>query len=282
MTGTLSTLTDTVCTEPEQNNLLLADFTRRTGLVVDNVDYDWYVAPDGGKGLALVETTSPTTVLKLGDWNPEPQPDTFYQGWIAYADGREPRLIFQTVEKLFLFRWTPDSRYLVLNEFCYGGPGILTEGIGLLAIDASSATTYVLSDSYSGACEGSVAYQIASDSQHLIYEPGIVTTLDGAVQVRVCGEQEWARSYTWSQDGRYAYLSCYVSPDETDTLRRYDVLTGENRVLVPRDCLAFKSIDMAISPDQTHLAFSWGTSNFIPLERYGIWVVDLTKLGDCQ
>lgn len=271
--------TETMSLMPGRGLAMSFVFTDPLKADEDKILYQ-YTSSDGSKSLVLVETTSPAPAPRLSNW--EGELERFYQGWIIYANESTPRPLFYTGEDMFRFQWTPDDQYIIIDEYCYGGGAVLTQGVGLMTVRADSLVTHTISSRYNGLCEGSISYRIAPDSQHLIYEPGIVATLNGVEQVRVCDEPERARSYTWSQDGRFVYVSCALSGGDGDTLHRYDTWTGENHVLVNRNCLGFRAIEMTVSPDQTHVAFVWGNTNFMPVEPYGVWIIDLEQLDDCQ
>lgn len=280
LAGATTTFTETVCPTSGEMTPFFASM-QQIEVTEDDVTCSSTISPDGSRALIMVETAEPVPALKLGDW--EYEAEEFYQGWIVYRNGSSPLPLFYTVEDMFRFQWAPDSHHLIIDAYCYGGEGILIQGIGLLVVDVDNLVTYTIADKYYGLCEGSISYQVAPDSRHLIYEPGIVATLDGSEQVRVCGEGREARSYTWSQDGQYAYVACFTSRAEPDTLSRYDTQTGENLILAGPDCgLTFKAIEMAVSPGQTHVAFVWGNTTFMPVEPYGVWMLDLTLVDDCR
>ena len=52
--------------------------------------------------------------------------------------------------------------------------------------------------------------------------------------------------------------------------------------MADRKEVGFQAIEMAMSPDQAHLAFVWSTSTFITVRPYdsGIWVLDLNQFTD--
>jgi hypothetical protein len=211
--------------------------------------------------IGVTLTTDPLPVPKLGEREQLPE-HQIYQGWLVYTDGSDLKPVFYTVEQ-FDFQWMQDNQHL-------------------LVIAGTSLAIHTISPRYVTGCEGSFGYRIAPDGQHLIYEPDIVTTIDGAEQMRICGEGKNTHSYTWSQDGQYAYAVCSSSEDESHVLRRYDTWTSENRILVDQTCVTFKAMDVTISPDQTRVAFVWGTNGFFNTEPYGVWILDLAQLDDCQ
>ena len=227
----------------------------------------------------LAQTSTPDKSLpKIG--NHEPTSNTpLYQGWLVNVNSGEAQAIFYTAE-IFGYLWSSDRQHLiVVGDTCYGGGPDVILGSGLYTIDVRNRTLHTLSSDYVTGCEGSIGYAVAPDGQHVIYEPGVVSSMEGTNQIDVCGESESARSYTWSSDGRYAYVAC---AQDTDTLRRYDTQSRENPIVADRRDVHFKAIRMALSPNQTYLAFIWGTSTFNPVQPYdeGIWVLDLSQFAE--
>jgi hypothetical protein len=236
-------------------------------------------SPDKSWEFILAQTSTPDASLpKMGDDDPASEA-SLYQGWLVNVSRGEAHAIFYTAE-IFGYLWAPDSRRLiVVGDTCYGGGPDVVLGSGLYTIDVQNHTLHTISSDYVTGCEGSLGYAVAPDGQHVIYEPGIVSSMDGTHQVDVCGERESARSYTWSSDGQYAYAAC---AQETDTLRRYDTWAGKHAVVVDGRDVRFRAIRMALSPNQKHLAFIWGTSTFNPLQPYdeGIWILDLSQFAE--
>jgi hypothetical protein len=283
LSGTSTAFTETICTPVDRTVTPSPVPPKYTE--IEGAEVVWYSSsPDGSRDLILTRVTDPLPGPQLG--NRERLPEyTVYQGWFDRADGSGLRAVFYTVEN-FSFRWMRNSRYvLAVGDVCYGGdsPPEFVAARGLFTIDADTLLIHMIDPDYVTNCEGSIGYRIAPDGQHVIYEPGIVTALDGVDQVRVCGSDSHARSYSWSQDGRYAYVACDVGDLESDVLRRYDTQTGENLVLAGPGCgVTFRAIEMAVSPGQTHVAFVWGNTTFMPVEPYGVWMLDLTLVDDCR
>jgi hypothetical protein len=218
-TGVTRVTTETICT---QDATPTPELPRPADLNAAEV-FSQLPSPDGSTVLIITRATAPRAALpKLGVREEKPEYPILH-GWLARTDGSGLRPVFYTVER-FSFLWTPDSRYIVaVGDICYGGdmPDFII-AMGLFSIDVDNLSIHTIKSDYIGGCEGSIAFQISPDSRHLIYEPGIVTTLDGVVQVHVCGEGEQARSYGWSQDGQDVYAACMRDSTESDVLRRYD------------------------------------------------------------
>jgi hypothetical protein len=151
-------------------------------------------------------------------------------------------------------------------------------GAGLYIFDVQARTTRTLSPDYVTNCEGSLGYRVAPGGRHLLYEPGLVAAVDGGEPEAICGEGSRARGYAWSPDGRFAYAACPHPTAASDVLRRYDTATGRARTLTDPATLGFRATALVVSPEQSHLAFVWATSTYMPREPYGVWIIDLKRL----
>jgi len=235
---------------------------------------EWSIAPDGNKALVtawLSKSLAPTARLNLAN---EDTDDNYYeQGWLVNLPERRATPLFYSTE-FFLYTWADDSRHLVGIGSCYG-----MVGSGLFTLDTQTSKVYTIND-YDSRCEGGTGPLIAPGSGHMIYQSnhGTVVTLDGTQRVSICDENEFPRSYTWSQDGRYAYFAC--SGEVSDILRRYDTQTGQVISLTDPAQVTFKAMQLFLSPDQSRLMFIWGTNDFSNAEPCGIWLLDLKKLGN--
>lgn len=236
-------------------------------------------SPDRSKLFVLTYAPDEETMLpRLGTHIPE-EGSIILQGWLGRTDEDKLRSAFFTVEE-FSYLWTPDSRYLIaVGDICYGcgDPPRSFCATGLFSIDADTVTIHPIELDYFTGCEGDIVYDITPTGDYVLYEPGILSSIDGSQKTRICDEDEYARSYTWSDDGQYAYVAC-GSEDKSDTLYRYDVRNETTQVLIDRDVLGFKAIEMKVSPNQKKLVFVWNTNNFYNLESYGLWIIDFEKL----
>ena len=106
---------------------------------------------------------------------------------------------------------------------------------------------------------------------------------------KLCDAGESPRTFTWSQDKLSFYVSCGAKEgNRSDVLRRYDTQTGQVHSLTDPAEVTYKAKEIILSPDQSHLLFLWGGGNYSPHplsflaneEPCGIWLLDLTKLGD--
>lgn len=168
-----------------------------------------------------------------------------------------------------------NSRFLVIYSHCYGGITIR----GLHVVNKRKMQFYTITDSYGGNCEGaSFPFGFSPDKQFLIYNTTIVTLMTGE-QVHICAEDDFVRSFAWSQDERYVYVAC-GSQALSDQLYRYDTQTHEELLLTDRNRITFKAIQMNLAPDQTRIVFDWKDSNFVAREVYGAWMLDLTRLDE--
>ncbi len=272
--------TETTCFTPTQeaNSEAFPQPTGETDPVVIR-----RLSPDKEKIFELLQVSVlDTALLRLGTHTPESK-TAIFEGWLGRVEEEIPSSLFYTVED-FSYFWTGDSQYLIaVGDVCYGGgnPPQSFAATGLFSIDAQTLSLHPIAPDYVAGCEGSLGYRISPTSHHILYEPGIVSSIDGKLQMRICPEGEYARSYTWSQHGRYAYVACGIT-GQSDVLHRYDVQTGNNQCLTHRDTIGFRAIEMAVSPNQTWLAFVWDTSPYMPREPYGIWRFDLNQLDEAQ
>lgn len=238
-----------------------------------------YPAPDSDAVLWLTEVSTVTAALPtLGARERVPDAPIF-QGWLTRGQETVTPL-FYAVEQ-FGYRWLVEDRYLlVAADVCYGAdPPDFVPGAGLYVFDIQAGTVRTLSPDYVTNCEGSLGYRVAPGGRHLLYEPGLVAAVDGGVPEAVCGGESRARGYAWSPDGRFAYAACTHATAASDVLRRYDTATGSVRTLTDPATLGFRAVELVVSPDQSHLAVVWATSTYMPPEPYGVWIIDLDRLG---
>lgn len=180
-------------------------------------------SPD--RSMVFVLTHAPdgeTTLPRLGAHAPE-EGSIILQGWVGRADEDKLHPVFHTVED-FGYLWTPNSQYLIaVGDICYGGgdPPRSFVATGLFSIDVNTLTIHSIEPDYFTGCEGHIIYRIAPTGDYVIYEPGTLSSIDGSRKRQICDEDEYARSYTWSDDGQYAFVAC-GSEDKSDTLYRYD------------------------------------------------------------
>ena|GEM_PF-6095638 len=224
-------------------------------------------SPNKSSALVVEAVLTPTIKAHLGE---EYSPQVTWQTWLLDARNNL-RPLFSSSDGYLLLTWSPDSKFLIARHVCYGA----SYGKGLFIIDVATRSIYTIDPAYVF-CEGDREFQIAPDSKHIIYHSGIVINMTGSLKASICGKDEFARSYSWSADGRYAYAACYKK-DETDSLWRFDTKSQKTEIIAGPPDLAFNALEMALSPDQKYFAFAWGDSFMHPDYR-GIWVIDLSKL----
>ncbi len=162
--------------------------------------------------------------------------------------------------------------YLFLFGYCYGGGTIP----GLHVIDTARLLFYTVTPAYHGNCEGGNGFQFNPVNQYFMENITLINLPTGE-RVQVCGGNGFVRSYDWSgEGGRYLYMAC-GGRSSSDQLRRYDIQTHEEVVLTDPNLITFKAVALDVSADQNHIAFIWNVSDFVPIEPYGVWVIDLTR-----
>ncbi len=277
MFDTTEWVSETLCF-PELPDAIseLANYAEFTAADIE----DQALSPDGTQAFVLTRamTTTLPPLPKIGTYEPEAG-TPIRQGWLVNLVGGKARPAFYTTE-IFDYEWSADGAYLtVVGGACYGGsPPDVVLGGGIHSVAVQTLAVHTINADYTGRCEGGVDLEFSPDGQHVIYPPGIVSSLDAKTQDRVCTEDEYSRSYTWSDDGRYAYVAC---GKESDTLHRYDTATGENIIVVDREEVFFQAIRMRISPSQNYMAFRWSSSTFVTVSPYddGIWILDLSVVA---
>jgi hypothetical protein len=232
----------------------------------------------GNDLLILAETSQPSAKLEMGSGR-DMDGDTRRvpkQAWLADANGDNLKpLFFSRFD--YGYVWTPKANYIVVFGYCYG----VHLGSGLYIIDVRRERIRTLLKEYAGHCEGGIGFSTSPDDEYIVfqgqsYAQVVVASLDGKKQMQTCENNEFVRTYAWTEDGQYLYLSCGLrGQDGSDSLRRLDTKTGQRKLLVDRTKVSFKAIRLAVSPDQKRVAFEWGSSNFVNMERFGYWIIDL-------
>ncbi|MBN2005672.1 MAG: hypothetical protein JXA21_20110 [Anaerolineae bacterium] len=270
-------VSETLCTPEVRRDM--PDLTAYAEFAAADIE-DRRLSPDGTQAFVLTKamTTTLPPLPKIGTYEPE-LGTPIRQGWFVDLIGGKVRPAFYTTE-IFDYVWSADGAYLaIFGGTCYGGyPPDAVLGLGLYGIAVKTLAVYTINPEYVGGCEGGVDLNFSPDGRHVIYPPGVVSSLDGKTPVRVCAEDEYSRSYTWTEDGRYVYVAC---GKESDTLRRYDAKTGDTLAVVDREEVFFRAIRIRISPNQNYMAFLWSTSTFVVPSPHddGIWILDLTTFA---
>lgn len=241
----------------------------KSSRVLSGENIEQLAAPNKNLALLVQDVLTPTIKTVLGNFSPIAGVH-YSQIWLASKTGLI-RPLFYTGEQ-FSYEWAKDNRHILAWSSCFGA-------IGAYTIDVYSGKISTLGKD-DQVCEDGTRFHISPDSKNILYGNGIVTNLTGTRQIHICEADEFARSYAWSSDGRYAYATCYKA-NSTDSLRRYDSRLAKTTTVIDRATLIFKSYELAIAPDNKRVAFAWGDGVMNPNSR-GVWVINLLTSGAIQ
>jgi hypothetical protein len=243
--------------------------------------YSYILFADGEFILADEITKRPVATLQGDPINKQAEDGLFDQIWLIDTVNKTKKALAYTVLE-YNFDLTPDQRYLLLSQVGMGGAR--EPGSGFFSIDLKEKKVYpMIIEGYEGVSEFVSDYVISPNSQYLITNldnfRGTVWRIDGSQKYAVCEKDGWPRTYTWSKDGRYVYVTC-TSGDgsSSDSLRVFDTVIQKMTVLTDGKKLPFKAIALEPSPDQKKILFRWGNSFVWNTEDYGYWIIDLNKL----
>lgn len=232
---------------------------------------EYKLSPDQTQWLlvAIVKVPIPTKLI-IGNSDEQTEAFKFYQGFLLDRNGGDLQPVFVT-KWVWTYQWSPDSRYILVDSLCYGD----RLGTGFYTIDIHAETVNMIQNTDHDNCEGSIAYQVSPDAQHLLISnaQGQLFQIDGQRVTTLCETNEFVRSYTWSSDGRFAFIACGSADTIGDRLLRYDTVERQKVILVAAGHPSFRATALAISPDQRHILFVWRDSEFFAQEDRGVWLL---------
>ena len=232
---------------------------------------EYKLSPDQTQWLlvAIVKVPVPTKLI-IGNSDEQVEAFKFYQGFLLDRNGGDLQPLFVT-KWMWAYQWSPDSRYILVDSLCYGD----RLGIGFYTIDTLAETANIIQNTEHDNCEGSVAYQVSPDAQHLLTSNahGQLVQIDGRWVTTLCETNEFVRSYTWSGGGRFAFIACGRAGSLGDRLLRYDIVEQQKVILVKAAHSSLRATALAISPNQQHILFVWRDNNFWAQEDRGVWLL---------
>lgn len=235
--------------------------------------YSYGVSPDSRFILASEITNHPVVSFQVDIQNTKADDGLFEQIWlIDTIEKTKKPLVFTVLE--YEVDLTLDNHYLILSEIGLGGARQLGSGFFIIDLINQKVHSFSLGDD-SHNSEFELGYLVSPDSKYLIIKNS-VWTITGSDHYSVCHLNEYARTSTWSKDGRFAYFAC-SSEGVPDILRRFDTVLKKSEDLTSRDLFPLKADFLAPSPDQSRILFRWGNSYVWNTEPYGYWIIDLKK-----
>jgi hypothetical protein len=221
------------------------------------------LAPGFNSDVLLVKATGPAFNLPL------------FEGWVANTDGSDLQKIFVSDQSMS-FTAPPQGPTLFTVQICYGNLLPFSEGAWLIDIDKPSAK--LIDEQSFWACEGSTWPKFSPDGTYLAVAAAhtFLIRTDGSQKHVLCS----AHVFAWSQDSRYLYYACRDETYNSDVLWRYNTSTDSTEQLTDPDKIQLKVLQMVPSPDQSQIAFLWGSGWSWNSEPFGLWLLDLTKLSD--
>lgn len=248
----------------------LPDSIETQGVAIEEI-VEYKLSPAQTQWLLVALVKAPVSAKITIESGDEPvETAKFYQGFLLNRNGSDLQPLFVT-RWFWTYQWAPDSRYILVDSLCYGD----NLGIGFYTIDTHAETINLIQNTDHNNCEGSVAYQVSPDAQHLLISNahGQLFQIDGHQVTTLCATNEFVRSYAWSSGGRFAFVACGGADTTGDRLLRYDTVERQTAILVEAGQPPFKATALAVSPDQRHLLFIWRDSEFFAQEDRGVWLL---------
>lgn len=230
---------------------------------------------ESGIIMSVAQVITPTAPIRVGELPSEELSKHIAdvtQVWIKQPNDPKPFPLLWTPLR-YNYDLSPDGKSIVIDSVCYG----VVIGQGMYSVDIQSQQVVTLHPTITHNCEGSIGTKISPNSKHILFwaSQGLVlSTLKGEHLMQLCDSGE-AQDYTWSLDGRFAYVAC--ADQGIVRIQRIDTITYTNIDAMIGHPFSIKPYSMAVSPDGKLIAFYRIDHSIFEKKHEGVWILRLNR-----